>query len=79
MTGYTLEALYWDRRTFNCGYIFFDDIKKAKKMKKLLEKLNIKNVTFIITMDGNKYYGFKLLHIRRKIMNICAEMKGVIL
>ena len=72
-----LEALYADRRFLNHGYVFFDDIAKAMKWKKVLEALYIGHIIFVIKSEGNRYYGFKMLKIRKKFFMLCIQFKEV--
>lgn len=73
-----LNAIYLDRRSRNTCYIFFDDYAKAMKWKKVLQALFIDTVEFVIISNKKRYYGFRMLHIRKRLFTLCVELKEVI-
>ena len=74
----TLDEICLDKRSRNICYIFFDDIAKAMKWKQILKALFIDSAEFIVISDKKKYYGFKMLHIKRRLFTLCIELKEVI-
>lgn len=74
-----IETFYWDKRGLNVGYIFFDSSKKTKKFIDKCLQLNIRYINYIWIIDENtRYYGFKVLGIRRRSMDLFRCLKEVL-
>lgn len=72
-----IETFYWNRSTLNSGYIFFDDMKKANKARKMLLNHNFRHQSYIIKGKTN-YYGFKIYGIKRCFLKFMTLLKEVL-
>ena len=72
-----IETFYWNRLTLNSGYIFFDDIKKANKTRKMLTDHNFRHQTYVVKGETT-YYGFKIYGIKRCFLKINLQMNLMI-
>lgn len=73
-----IETFYVDRKCSNMGYIFFDDYRKAVKMKDKLQQFHIGYKKYLVIDDGRKYYGFKAFVTNKKFFNFCIVLKEVL-
>ena len=72
-----IETFYWNRLTLNSGYIFFDDLDRAKSMKKMLNDRNFRHQSYVVK-EETTYYGFKIYGIKRCFLKFMRLLKEVL-
>lgn len=71
-----LNTFYIDKRTLNSGSILVNDAKMAKKIKDVLEQLNISHSVIIVKSSENFYYELQMFRIKRKFFELVSLIKG---
>lgn len=65
-------------KSFNSGYIFFEDKQKAKDWIKILKQYRVSYVNFIIIFDKTKYYGIRMFRMKHQFLDLCRGLKEVL-
>jgi arabinogalactan endo-1,4-beta-galactosidase len=65
-------------RSFNNGYIFFEDKRKAKDWIRILKQYRVSYVNFIIIFNKTKYYGIRMFRMKRQFLDLCGKLKEVL-
>ena len=73
-----IETFNLDKPKLNTGCIFFDDYRKIKKTMKILDELHIPYFKTLYILEGNKYFGFKVWNINKKLMELMTCLKEVL-
>ena len=73
-----IETFYLDKHGLNTGYIFFDNYTKIKKTMKILNELHIPYFKTLYIVKGNKYFGFKIWNINKRLIELMTCLKEVL-
>ena len=73
-----LNKLHINRLTMNSGYIFVEDIDRAKSLKKVFDDMKIEYVTFVIKGRYFHIFGFKPYRIKRRFFEVCKAIGEVV-
>ena len=73
-----LKTIYWNRKTLNTAYIYFDKPKEAKTLAEELKQLNIGHTTYVEKDSDHILYGIKMFRIKNKMFQICSKLKEVL-